>query len=275
MPQLPPPLGQPDPYPYQNSRQGPATATQVNPAFNGLNWDPWRAGAGILASRRDEPRVHQGAQLPPPNTVQARRYADVQQRLLESASVPHRFVHLVSTINAGLFAPPPTAAEYLRELKLLQLAYASVTHLHHRLQQRQQRGLNILVCGARGGFVPLALAIFSGQDDRITVLDPARQALIAARANIQRDGKDLFLQRMSLFPGNLSMLSSGFDLIVVNNDSAGRRSGRLLHQLKQKLVTRGLIVLQQGKGNNNNTFRLLELEPDRRFSTVTEIENGL
>ena len=154
----------------------------------------------------------------------------------------------------------------MRNLRLLELAYSAIKHFY---RSSPQRALNILVSGANDGFIALALSIFARPNDRVTLLDSSRDALITARANIQRDGKDFFLQRINLFPGNLSMISSGFDVIVDLQAGEGDENGRM-QELKYKLAFKGLLIHQRG-----NTFHLHQLEPDGHFSNISQLQNTL
>ena len=259
MPQAPP-FNSYNPNPFQ-STTAPALPTQVSPNFNGATWNPVKTE---IVARQRPPLIFENTVLPPAETVQARNYFDIQQRLLFSA--PPKLVYRISTINAGVFSPHKSAHSYLRDFKLLQLAYSAIKHEHRTAPSRP---LNILLYGAGVGFVGLGLSIFSRQNDRVTVLDSNREALIAARANIQHDGKDLFLQRINLYPGSLSMLAGGFDLIVLNGGVLPNPS--VMQELKGKLATRGYIVHQQG-----NDFRLEQLQADRQqLITISELQNTL
>jgi hypothetical protein len=227
---------------------GPASSTQISPTFTtAASWNPSSAFKATQI-------IFENTALPPASSVQARTYFDLQRRLAQTA--PIKFMAKVSSINAGLFTPYISQSAYLRYLKLLELTYAAIKHFH---RCAPQRALNILVSGAEDGFIALATSIFARPNDRITLLDSSRDALITARANIERDGKQFFLQRINLFPGNLSMLSGNFDVIVdlqVTMMSNER-------ELRDKLAFKGLLVTQRQRA-----FHLHQLESDGRFSTL-------
>lgn len=94
------------------------------------------------------------------------------------------FLDRINTINISAFTPARPPLVYMRDLRLLQLAYPHVAHTPPS---------NILHVGADSGFVPLALVVMAAGKSTVTSVDENAQMLAEARENVLRDGKGFFL----------------------------------------------------------------------------------
>ena len=135
------------------------------------------------------------------------------------------------------------------------------------------RPLNILHLGTGTGFVPVALAVFSRPVDSVSSLDDSAQVNIA-KDNIIRDGKEIFLSRLSLnqvtnlvtapIPGAPNNLP--YDLIIssksINHYTSIPRS------LKDSLVPRGIIIYPEEATGFNRRIKVDKIDEYGNLRTI-------
>ncbi len=242
---------------FCNSVMAAMFMPQVPPSMTGFNTEistststsPWRYS--------NPPKVYENTVLPPAQSYQARSYLDIQRRLQLSA--PERFTSTISSINVTQFKPFITIHRYLNYLKFVLSAYKAMLNFHDHFSRRH---MNILVIGREDGLVALALRMLTQSSDQVTLLNRNTEALITARSNFDTDGKGLFLDKIHLYAGNLSLFYDGFDLIV-DLEGTSRNYNQKMHQLRDKLAIKGYLVQQRG-----DTIYLQQLQSDGNFSTI-------
>lgn len=263
----------------------PSNGGHINPNYDGFKWpssneisssnnnsnnsdkyinsSPTSINSSNTSNNHSGSRIFDNTVLPPADAVQLNNYAEVQRRLTSSA--PLKFVELIASINAAVFSPVKRPAAYLADVKILQAAAKAIEKLK---SNHPSNSINILCVGANGGFVPLGLSMLSSANDRVTLLDSKSRDLITARSNVQRDGKELFFQRLTFTTGPLSMIASNFDLIVLNKNS----DSLPLTEYEKKLASRGYLV----RTSKNSVVYLNQLDFDgQRLLTLRDYPIGV